>query len=202
MYLTLLRHGEVEGRAQVLRGRSNPPLSTQGWIQLQRVWSITTPAITHLACSPLQRCHAFAHAQATQHQLPLTPLDDLREIDFGDWDNLTLAEAKTRNPDCFARFKHDTENWQPPNGEAYGAFRARVRRAITSLQNIPASHLLVITHGGVIRAMLAELLNLTPDSAARIGIPLAGYCQLWLEADDNTPRASLLRLQWLDSVCS
>jgi alpha-ribazole phosphatase len=203
MLITLLRHGDVEGRTQVLRGHSDAPLSLHGWEQLHRVWSVTTPAVTHIASSPLTRCYAFAHKQATRHQLPLTLLDDLREIDFGEWDNLTLAEAATRDPDCFARFKHDTLNWQPPSGEAYVDFRARVRRVIPALQQTDAVHLLVVTHGGVIRALLAELLDLTPDSAARIGMPLAGFCQLWLDdAGDHLAHASLLRLQWLDPVCN
>lgn len=205
MLITLLRHGDVHGRAQVLRGHRDEPLSDTGWRQLQRVWDASTPAFTHIASSPLQRCLAFASQQATQHALPLTTLETLCEIDFGDWDGLTLAEAKAYNPDCFTQFEQDTFNWQPPNGESYRAFRLRVRSAIHTLHATQAHHLLVVTHGGVIRSLLCELLGLSPDSAARIGVPLGGYCQLWLDdapfAGQDVPRASLLRLQWLDPIC-
>lgn len=205
MILTLLRHGEVEGRAQVLRGRSDPLLSEYGQQQLRRaVDSIDTP-VTALACSPLQRCKRFAHQQAEALQVPLSIIDSLREIDFGAWEELTLQEAEAHDAQCFARFQHDTVNWCPPNGEAYAAFRIRVRDGLRQLCNVSTSHLLVITHGGVIRALLAELLDLSPASAARFGVPLAGIAQLWIDdaARHNEPiRGSLLRLHWLESFCS
>ena len=206
MLITLLRHGEVIGRPQVLRGRSDPALSAQGHEQLQRAWQTFTPDITHIVSSPLQRCSSFATQQAQQQQLPLTIIDTLQEIDFGDWEELTLDEARAHHPDCFARFQHDTWNWCAPNGEAYVEFRMRMRQALLQLQSIATRHLLVITHGGVIRALLAELLALSPSSAACIGVPLAGFCQLWLDdgysnKPAGAPGASLLRLQWLEPTC-
>ncbi len=197
MLLTLLRHGDVEGRAQVLRGRSDPTLSSHGVQQLQQALGSLQPAITCIASSPLRRCIEFARDTAQQHQLPLHVIDTLREIDFGDWEELTLQEAEAHHPACFAQFKHDTANWCPPNGESYARFRERVRSGLTQLRTIQTSHLLVITHGGVIRALLAELLQLTPASAARFGIPLAGICQLWIDEQGG----SLLRLHWLEAQC-
>lgn len=123
---------------------------------------------------------------------------------FGDWEELTLAEAEAHDPACFAQFKHDTHNWCAPNGEAYAAFQIRVRNALTQINSMPTKHLLVITHGGVIRAVLAELLQLSPASAARIAVPLAGICQLWLDEPEphGTVKGSLLRLHGLDTPCA
>ena len=205
MLLTLLRHGDVEGRAQVLRGRSDPPLSAHGEQQLQQAWQSIAPTVTALACSPLRRCVLFTQHQAAQLQLPLHCIDALREIDFGDWEELTLSEAEAHNPSSFAQFKHDTDNWCPPNGESYAAFRTRVRVALVQLATIDTKHLLVMTHGGVIRALIAELLQLSAASAARIGVPLAGISQLWIEdgqAIDQPITGSLLRLHWLEPPCS
>lgn len=202
MLLTLIRHGEVEGRAQVLRGRSDPSLSEYGRQQLQRSIASVDTEITAVACSPMRRCREYAEHYATQSQLPLQVIDTLREIDFGDWEELTLREAEANDPACFAQFKHDTANWCAPNGEAYAKFRSRVREGLVELSSIDSKHVLVITHGGVIRALLAELLQLTPASAARFGIPLAGLCQLWLDDDNPTSGGSLLRLHWLEPPCS
>lgn len=204
MLLTLLRHGEVEGRSQVLRGRSDALLSAYGFDQLQRVFDTLDAQPTVLACSPLRRCAAFAEQQSSLLQLRLHSVEQLREIDFGDWEELTLHEAQTRDPECFAQFKHDTTNWCPPNGEPYATFRQRVRSGLQALCSLRATHLLVVTHGGVIRAMLADLLDLSPASAARFGIPLAGLAQLWIDDNDleNDPiRGSLLRLHWLEPHC-
>lgn len=198
MLITLLRHGEVEGRAQVLRGRSDPALSAHGQQQLLRAFASIEPTVTALACSPLQRCSWFAQQQAKHLQIPLHAIDELREIDFGDWEELTLQEAQANDPACYAQFLHDTLHWRAPNGETYAAFRQRVRDGLQQLIAIPTSHLLVITHGGVMRALLAEVLALTPASAARFGIPLASICQLWIDDQGG----SLLRLHWLDTPCA
>jgi alpha-ribazole phosphatase len=197
MLLTLLRHGDVEGRAQVLRGRSDPALSSYGNQQLQQALASLQPP-TCIASSPLRRCAEFSQRTAEQHRLPLHIFNTLREIDFGDWEELTLAEAEAHDPACFAQFKQDTANWCPPNGESYAQFRRRVRDGLTQLRAIQTSHLLVLTHGGVIRALLAELLHIMPTSAARFGIPLAGICQLWVDEQGG----SLLRLHWLEAPCS
>lgn len=204
MLLTLLRHGEVNGRTQVLRGRSDPALSNEGEQQLQRALAFIQPGVTALACSPLRRCQDFAQRYTQTHRLPLHVVDELREIDFGDWEELTLKQAEAHDPSCFAQFKHDTAHWCPPNGEAYDAFRQRVYSALQTLCRLRASHLLVITHGGVIRVLLAELLDLSPTSAARFGIPLAGIAQLWIDdsnLESDPIRGSLLRLHWLESLC-
>lgn len=198
MLLTLIRHGEVNGRSQVLRGRSDDALTEHGHQQLNAIVNIIQPDITAIASSPLQRCHVFATQLSDQRQLPLTTIKELSEIDFGEWENLTLDEINTRYPESFHTFKHDTENWQPPAGEHYTAFRIRVRHALQHIINLQSTHVLAITHGGVIRAILADCLQLTPASAARIGVPLAGMCQLWI---DEQGTGSLLRLQWLDAPC-
>jgi alpha-ribazole phosphatase len=206
MLLTLLRHGEVAGRAQVFRGRTNTALSAHGEAQMQiAAQCFATPPVTALLTSPLQRCFGFAQHYSTQHHAPLKVVEELREIDFGDWEELTPDEACTRDPECFAQLKHDTQNWQPPQGESYLTFRQRVRAAIKMIADIQtiqaADHLGIITHGGVIRALLAEYLQLSATSAARIAVPLAGSCQLWLDKEQGaqllylSPTATLAELK-------
>ncbi|MES1196063.1 MAG: histidine phosphatase family protein [Steroidobacter sp.] len=199
MLLTLIRHGEVNGRAQVLRGRSDDMLTEYGYQQMREIAKTIQPDISAMATSPLKRCHDFASVLSEQCQLPLHVINELREIDFGKWDNLTLSEAEAHDPQCFHAFKHNTGEWQAPGGEHYQTFRLRIRNALQHILLMKTSHVLAITHGGVIRAVLAECLQLSPASAARIGVPLAGLCQLWI---DENGSGSLLRLQWLEKPCA
>lgn len=188
MLLTLLRHGEVAGRAQVFRGRSDAALTQQGRLQLQQAaakyWSM--PAIDAVLSSPLQRCVEFARSYSRQRDIPLLLLDELQEIDFGEWEEMTPDEARQHDAECFQQFETATESWCAPQGESYAAFRARIRRALHAIdsfgQQHAYGHLGVVTHGGVVRAMLAEYLQLSAASAARIAVPLAACCQLWLDA--------------------
>jgi len=198
MLLTLIRHGEVDGRPQVLRGCTDEALSAAGHQQLREIVATVQSNINVIVTSPMKRCHEFAASLSEQQEVPLHIIDQLREIDFGEWENMTLAEADAHDSQCFNTFKYDTEHWQPPAGEPYSAFRERVRDALVNIMTLNSSHVLAITHGGVIRAVLAECLQLTPASAARIGIPLAGLCQLWIDEDS---KGSLLRLHWIERSC-
>jgi len=198
MLLTLIRHGEVNGRAQVLRGRTDDELASQGYEQMHEIVNTISTGMTAITTSPLKRCRDFATLLSEQRQLPLHVINELREIDFGAWENMTLAEAEAHDVQCFHTFRHNTEHWQPPGGERYSVFRERAKVALQQIVSLNSSHVLAVTHGGVIRAILAECLQLAPSSAARIGVPLAGLCQLWIDEDMT---GSLLRLQWIDRPC-
>lgn len=184
MLLTLLRHGETTGRPFVFRGRSDPPLSAHGWMQLERAASLfEKPPIERLVASPSRRCSEFARTWAQQHEVAVTLLDALREIDFGEWEELTCEEACARDAECYAQLQRDPHGWCSPGGEPYVEFRRRVLDATAQLYCNGGPHLGVVTHAGVIRIVLGELLNLQPADAHRIVLPPASACRLWCESE-------------------
>jgi alpha-ribazole phosphatase len=122
-------------------------------------------------CSPMQRCRQTAAAVAPQ----LSPrIDaDLREIDFGQWETRTFAEAAAENPtliDCWAQFRPD---FAFPGGERIADFLHRVRAAAERLIHAEAETVLAVAHGGVIRAMMCHLLGLEPRHYVAFSVPYA-----------------------------
>jgi alpha-ribazole phosphatase len=190
---TLIRHGEVDGRAFVYRGRSDPPLTQRGWAQMERAASaLETPRIERLLASPSRRCRDFAERWSKRCGVPLEIDAGLREIDFGEWEELTPDEARMRDPACFARLQTNAAEWRPPRGEHYSDFELRVWIAFERLCSSTTAHVGVITHAGVIRALLCRTLTLSPASAQRIVIATGGACRLSCEPDG---RAWLVALQ-------
>lgn len=177
--VTVLRHGEVDGPGQVLRGSVDTPLSDAGWRQMRAAWAALDAPVTRLASSPMLRCNAFAQALSTQHGLPLDTHEDLRELDFGDWENLTPEAARALSPTLFAQFQTRPEGMAPPNGEPFDAFKQRVTSAFDAcLAQARGGHLLLITHAGVMRALLASTMNMPWADAWRIALPPAGNFRL------------------------
>lgn len=81
----------------------------------------------------------------------------LRELDFGAWEGRTAAELWERDADALGRFWSDPYGFTPPDGEPLADFEARVLEAIERLQRQHAGrHLLLVTHGGVMRLLLAR----------------------------------------------
>ena len=182
--VTVLRHGEVEGAPNVLRGRSNPPLSSNGWQQMRSsLKTVNLSSLNTIAASPLIRCHDFAEKIAAELSISLDILPDLQEMHFGDWEELTPQAAQALTPELFEQFQHNPAGLSPPNGEAFDAFRQRVISAFnTWLDTSSGEHRLLITHAGVMRILLAEQLGLTPDNLYRIALPPAASFQVSLLA--------------------
>lgn len=177
--VTVLRHGEVAGPANVLRGNTDTPLSEAGWRQMHAACAALDALPGRIVTSPLARCREFAQAFSAQHALPLDIQEDLREIDFGDWENLGTEQARAASPELFERFHANPEGITPPGGEAFDAFRQRALAAFDAcIEQTRGDHLLLITHAGVMRVLLSGLLNLSWADAWRIALPPAGSFRL------------------------
>ncbi len=161
--LILLRHGQtvanVEGR---WTGRGETELTPLGRQQVERVVQRLAREVTDLAAiytSPLGRARETAEAIGRALGCSPVVVQDLREVNFGTMDGLTLKEMAERDPDLFARWtnKADSEfTW--PGGDRRADFFRRVARAVDELL-ARHSHgtVVVVAHGGTIRACLAHL---------------------------------------------
>jgi len=168
----LLRHGQPEG-GEVLRGRVDHALSELGWQQMSQV-APATGSWTEVISSPLQRCRIFAEHLAKTSSIPLQVKPDWQEIDYGDWDGLPLSQWREVAAQQFREFRHDMSKLVPPGGEAYLLFRDRVLSALQQLAEKPdGSHILLVTHGGVMRVVLPTVLGMPLNRSNPLHIPFA-----------------------------
>ncbi len=179
-YIDLLRHGEVIG-GSCYRGITDDPLSSVGWKQMQEKiamlsrWDI-------VISSPLSRCYVFSTALAKQLKLPLICIPALQEINFGDWEGKTAAQI---NPDQLAQFYADPGNFSVPNGENFHKFQQRILEAWQNCLNTHQSkRILIITHAGVIRVILADILGTDVQHSFRLKI--AHACLSSIECFQDT----------------
>lgn len=184
MILDLLRHGETE-HGGGLRGRIDDALTEQGWAQMHAAVAEPMPWQAIIS-SPLQRCAAFAQALAERLALPLTLEADLRELDFGDWDGCSAAELMTRDAEGLGRFWADPYAFTPPGGEPLIDFEARVLDAVARLQQAFAGrHLLLVTHGGVMRLLLARAAGLPRQDLLQVEVGHGALRRLQVAAADG-----------------
>jgi len=174
----LLRHGDCLGGA-ILRGRTDSPLSGEGWQQMRRALQ-PHAGWTRVVASPLQRCFDFATRFAREQDIPLEKRDDFRELDFGDWDGLTPSQIAARDPLLAENVYREPEAFCPPGGESLDTARQRIVAAWEPLIEAHAGgHLLLVVHGGTIRLLLEHLLQ-SPHLARYMAIPMACLTRLCL----------------------
>jgi alpha-ribazole phosphatase len=171
--LLLLRHGEVDG-GRCLFGQTDVPLTAHGWGQMQAAADGAGPW-DGVVSSPLSRCADFAAAVARERDLPVIFDTRLREIDFGEWEGAPIAELMQRSDGALSRFWQDPERHPPPGGEHLAAFCSRVGDAWDALVESPVGErVLIVTHGGVIRALFSRLLARPCNRLLDFDVPHAG----------------------------
>ncbi|WP_432723475.1 histidine phosphatase family protein [Jeongeupia wiesaeckerbachi] len=161
--LTLLRHGETTPSGLI--GQHDAALSPLGLRQLQQRWAAldAVEPIRAVATSDLARCRDFATAVAQQNALPCTIDTAFREFDCGPLngrraDGLDDADART--------YRH----WQAdptkalPGGEDWATFTGRIDAGLQRwLAATADGHHVLVTHAGVIKALLLHWLGLPPS---------------------------------------
>lgn len=200
--IDLLRHGECEGGA-ILRGRTDSPLSPLGRQQMldsiaalnneqesnetsQRPWQ-------QIIASPLQRCQRFANTLTQQENCSLRIDAGFQEIDFGDWDGQSIEGLEQHSSEAIAAFWQDPASNPPPQGETLKAFHSRVNHSWQALiQDGHAKHSLLITHGGVIKLILSELLQIPTTRLSSISVPHACLSRIQIFHREGSPDWSQL----------
>lgn len=167
--LLLARHGESDwNRSKRWQGFADRPLTDLGWQQARELADrLDDTELDAVYSSDLQRARETAEAVARPRGLEVKTMTDLREVDVGSWSGLTRAEAEARFPEAYARWLRGGEGWE--DGESYDQLRDRVIRAI---RHIAAGHeggrVLVVAHGGTIRAVHAAALGVDVHTYRRI----------------------------------
>lgn len=166
-HLFLVRHGEtdwnVAGRWQ---GQTDIPLNATGRAQAVAVAARLRPeGVRAIASSDLCRARGTAEIVGEALGLEVSLVDEaLRERAYGKWEGLTRCECEARFPEEWARHVSDPR-MPPPGGESTDALLARVVPAIQRAADRLASPVLLVTHGGVMRAFLVAALGAAPAPA-------------------------------------
>lgn len=106
--------------------------------------------------SPLKRCSLLAFELFPTH--PPKLLDELKEINFGDWEMKPWHSIPQNE---LMVWSDDFWNICPPKGESFRVFHDRVRRFMISLTNSHQNDkVAVITHSGVFRALMMDWLGM------------------------------------------
>jgi probable phosphoglycerate mutase len=172
--LLLARHGQsVSNAVRRFQGAQDVALSPLGVRQAEALRvALGRRRIAHVYASPLERARRTAEIAVAGLGLPLTVVDDLRELSLGQWEGCTVEEIRTRPGDPYAQWVRDPVQCLPPGGEPLAEVQARVVRAVAQIATAHPNRedVLVVSHGGVISALLAHWLGLPLSSIWRLAV--------------------------------
>lgn len=149
----LIRHGlpDFPGGKGMCIGITDIPMGQKGIAQAEEM-AKKLPSVTAVYSSPLKR----AVQTAQPIGLPITVIDDLREMHAGLWDGLNFEQIRQRFPELYeARGKDLTLPLPEAEDPAEGVIR--FRRAMEQAANTATGDFAVVAHGGIIAWFLKEI---------------------------------------------
>ena len=170
--LLFVRHGEtawnLEGR---LQGQTDIPLNNLGRLQAEDVGRrlaklIPDPSSLNWLVSPLKRTRDTA--EIARRALGLDPSayilePRIVELTFGAWEGFTWGELRKNDP--LVEIEREKQKWDfvPPSGESYAMLAKRLRPWLETVNQ----ECVVVSHGGVARALMAMLAGVPEAEAPR-----------------------------------
>ena len=183
--LLLLRHGRtawnVEGRGQ---GQTDVPLDQVGREQA-RAAGAAVAAFRPAAVWSSDSSRAYDTAVCIGQ--PVQADARLREIALGTYEGRTMSDWEQDDPETFHRWRAGYDV-QRGGGECYSDVAARVVPALQDAwggMSDPTGLLVVVSHGGAIRALLTAVLELPPAPWARLAALGNCCCALLADSEDG-----------------
>lgn len=178
----LVRHGEndwvkknrlagwIEGVHLNANGRAQAAAAAERLSQLP---------IKAIYSSPITRCLETAMPIATPHQLEITPLNELGEVRYGDWEGEKI-KTLTKNKLWFV-VQFFPSRLRFPNGEALREVQFRAIQTLEKLaQQHPEEMIVVVSHADLIKLVLAHYLGMHIDLFQRLTIAPASLSVITL----------------------
>ena len=170
--LVVVRHGEtLDNAAGIWQGLKDSELSPVGLAQADKAAPVVAAYQPELiVASDLARARVTAERVGEAASMPVRLDPRLREIDVGEWQGVTTAEVRNRDPELLAAMGRGEDVRRGHTGETVAALAARVRAALDDViaELSPGRVAVVVCHGVAARAGVASLVGLDQMQALQV----------------------------------
>ncbi|HXK13224.1 MAG TPA: histidine phosphatase family protein [Gaiellaceae bacterium] len=177
--ILLVRHGETDWNSERRwQGHADQPLNDAGREQARELAeTLIDRGIDVVYSSDLVRAHETALIVAERLGLPVQVDAGLREVDVGDWAGRLVSEIEADDPEAFQLWRQGRKAWN--GGESYEEMGERVVGAVLRLaERHPGQTVLIVTHGGSIRACRATAAGLDYAASRVSAIGSMANCEV------------------------
>jgi probable phosphoglycerate mutase len=181
----LVRHGAHDWVGRGIAGRQpDVSLNAEGRRQAQElVPRLAGVALDAIYCTPQPRTQQTAQPLAAARGLPLQVRDAFDEVDMGEWVGKSFRELEALG-EPWRHWCERRASAHPPGGEPFAEVPRRSMAGLRQLRDAhPEGNVLIVSHGDVIKAMVASCLNMSFDDLERFDIAPASVSTLAMAAD-------------------
>ncbi|MBZ0314560.1 histidine phosphatase family protein [Clostridium sp. LQ25] len=190
--IMLIRHGETEwnilGKFQ---GSTDIPLSNEGIRQAFMLKERLKSDFDYIFSSPLKRAYETAKILCDESGKHVSIAEEIREINFGEWEGLTVKGIAEKYPDIFNEWRKDKREGKFCGGDM-STLNASIR-AKNCIMEIANKHkgkkIVIVAHGGIIKAGLIGIFEW--DMSMYHKIALGNTCVNTITFNDDMKPALL-----------
>jgi alpha-ribazole phosphatase len=175
MEIYLIRHTTPEIEKGICYGQSDLPVALSFADEFARLRLHLPDTFDTVYASPLQRCQQLA---LRLHTNTLINDSRLMEMNFGDWELRKWDEIPASQLDVWMK---DFVQVPAPNGENFATLSARAGQFYDELKVIPGQKTAIVSHAGVIRALLAKVLELPLRNAFKLPVSYGSVTKLHMD---------------------
>lgn len=157
MELYITRHGETMWNLEKrFQGWGNSELTERGRKMAKDLSKVLDENnIDMVFTSPLKRAMETTKIAVGSRNIPVVVLEDLKEMNLGEWEGISLDELKRDEPERVYRYWNEPDLYISEKGESFNEFIKRIRRAYEAIINTKGfEKALVVTHGMTVKALM------------------------------------------------
>ncbi|MBK5252232.1 MAG: histidine phosphatase family protein [Peptostreptococcaceae bacterium] len=162
--LYLIRHGQTKWNLENrIQGNLDSPLTALGLRQAGWLSDAYKGCqIDIIYTSTLDRAYNTAKIFRGDREIDIIRLDELKEINFGEWEGRKFMEIKEEDPEIFDSFRFTPETCRPIGGETFNEAKERVVYAVSNiLEKNKGRKVALVIHGAVLKLLMGHYLNRT-----------------------------------------
>ena len=164
MQLSIIRHTRLNLATGICYGQSEVETASSFNEEKNQLIEKLDQSFDRVIASPLSRCTRLAESLSPKI---LETDSRLLEYNFGDWE---LKKWDDLNQPDLQLWMDDFVNVAPPNGETLVEMMGRVSQFLDELRHTQDGHIVIVTHGGVIRCIYSYLLDIPLENLFKISI--------------------------------
>lgn len=195
----LIRHGrpDLPDRRMRFLGSTDLPLSSEGINQAKELKEIFKHhPVSKVFHSGMKRTTRTAEIIFGEISVEMEILSDLREITFGDWENLAMEEISSEKPQAFAARGLDFAGFRPPGGENFLDLRKRVYPAFERILDTTKGDVAIVGHAGVFKSIIITILGLSFQQLFSFRLDYCGVSMI----SQKEGSLSLKKLNWTPHI--
>jgi alpha-ribazole phosphatase len=174
-------------------GQTDTALSPEGVLQAETLArELARHPITAIYCSDLLRASQTAAIIAAKFNLQVKTEKRLREINMGDWENMSFTEVQSKYPDEYEKRGKDIARYRRPGGESFTDVRDRALPAFNETIVNSTGNIVIVAHAGVNKTILCSLMSIPLQDIFTIKMEYAAAYEILVKENKITVTGEIL----------